>query len=94
MGCYVMEMQLMLKSMVNISIQTNRCLDLPERLELPERPPKYRKDQRIIGNPLSLCLVTFSPVCGEKHLVCSLPLCFYRFKYLTISSYLVYDKLD
>ena len=23
------------------------CLDLPERLELPERPPKYRKDQRI-----------------------------------------------
>ena len=26
------------------------CLDLPERLELPERPPKYRKDQRIIGN--------------------------------------------
>ena len=26
-----------------------RYLDLPERLELPERPPKYRKDQRIIG---------------------------------------------
>ena len=26
-----------------------RCLDLPERLELPERPPKYRKGQRIIG---------------------------------------------
>ena len=24
-------------------------LDLPERPELPERPPKYRKDQRIIG---------------------------------------------
>ena len=23
------------------------CLDLPERLELPGRPPKYRKDQRI-----------------------------------------------
>ena len=26
------------------------CLDLPERPELPERLPKYRKDQRIIGN--------------------------------------------
>ena len=26
------------------------CLDLPKRPELPERPPKYRKDQRIIGN--------------------------------------------
>ena len=26
------------------------CLDLPERLKLPERPSKYRKDQRIIGN--------------------------------------------
>ena len=25
-------------------------LDLPERPKLPERPPKYRKDQRIIGN--------------------------------------------
>ena len=25
-----------------------RYLDLPERLELPERPPKYRQDQRII----------------------------------------------
>ena len=24
-------------------------LDLPERPELPERPPKYQKDQRIIG---------------------------------------------
>ena len=24
-------------------------LDLPERLELPERPPKYQEDQRIIG---------------------------------------------
>ena len=24
-------------------------LDLPKRPELPERPPKYRKDQRIIG---------------------------------------------
>ena len=24
-------------------------LDLPERLKLPERLPKYRKDQRIIG---------------------------------------------
>ena len=24
-------------------------LDLPERLELPERPPKYQKDQSIIG---------------------------------------------
>ena len=24
-------------------------LDLPERPELPERPPKYRKDQGIIG---------------------------------------------
>ena len=29
---------------------TFECLDLPERLNLPERPPKYRKDQRIIGN--------------------------------------------
>ena len=28
----------------------NGCLDLPKRLELPERPPKYWKDQRIIGN--------------------------------------------
>ena len=27
-------------------------LDLPERPELPERPPKYRKDQRIIGGYL------------------------------------------
>ena len=26
-----------------------RYLDLSERLELPERPPKYRKDKRIIG---------------------------------------------
>ena len=26
-----------------------RSLDLPERPELPERPPKYRKDQRIIN---------------------------------------------
>ena len=26
-----------------------RYLDLPERPELPERPPKYRKNQRIIG---------------------------------------------
>ena len=26
------------------------CLDLPERLELPERPPKYQKDQIMIGN--------------------------------------------
>ena len=24
-------------------------LDLPEKLELPERPPKYWKDQSIIG---------------------------------------------
>ena len=30
-------------------IVVNRYLDLPERPELPERPPKYRKDQRIIG---------------------------------------------
>ena len=28
---------------------SSRSLDLPERPELPERPPKYRKDQRIIG---------------------------------------------
>ena len=26
------------------------CSDLLERLELLERTPKYRKDQRIIGN--------------------------------------------
>ena len=30
-------------------VTKNRYLDLPERLELPERLPKYRKDQRIIG---------------------------------------------
>ena len=26
------------------------CLDLPEKPELPEIPPKYGKDQRIMGN--------------------------------------------
>ena len=32
----------------SISFDIWGSLDLPERPELPERPPKYRKDQRII----------------------------------------------
>ena len=33
----------------HMQLLLSRSLDLPERPELPERPPKYRKDQRIIG---------------------------------------------
>ena len=32
-----------------VNAQNKRCLDLPERPKLPERPPKYGKYQRIIG---------------------------------------------
>ena len=40
---------------------TAGSLDLPERPELPERPPKYRKDQRIIG--VISCIDLTSLIC-------------------------------
>ena len=38
----------LLKTYVS-TMHVHRYLDLLERLELPERPPKYRNDQKIIG---------------------------------------------
>ena len=37
------------QSKKHLEASNQRSLDLPERLELPERPPKYQKEQRIIG---------------------------------------------
>ena len=59
----------MMKNWVShiLFLRKGGCIDLPERLQLPERPPKYRKDQIIQG--MSLKFVDSLPTAQHKQLL-------------------------